>query len=155
MEYESGPSESLVAHRLWLSAAIHDGAGACRRGEASTDLHLRVVAHHQDGTTLDTVTRRVAFRTAKVIQQPLDGQPGTSFVFEVNGVRIFCGGSNWIPADSFLTEIKADRYRAWVELMVSVAGRDSWLQCDVQIKGNQNMLRVWGGGIYESEELYK
>jgi len=97
----------------------------------------------------------VAFRTAKVIQAPLDGQPGTSFVFEINGVRIFCGGSNWIPADSFLTEIKSDRYRAWVELMVGIRRSEGARFTHPQIKGNQNMLRVWGGGIYESEELYK
>ena len=67
---------------------------------------------------IDRSTHRVAFRNAKVIQEPLEGQPGTSFLFEVNGVRVFCGGSNWIPADSFLTEIEPDRYRKWVDLMV-------------------------------------
>lgn len=42
-------------------------------------------------------------------------------------------GSNWIPADNFLTEISDERYRAWLDLLV---------------KGNQNMVRVWGGGIF-------
>lgn len=74
------------------------------------------------------------------MQEPLDGAEGTTFLFEVNGVRVFCGGSNWIPADNFLTEIEPERYGRWVDLLV---------------QGNQNMLRVWGGGIYEEEELYK
>ena len=98
---------------------------------------------------MDTATRRVAFRTAKVIQRPLDGQPGTSFVFEVNGVRIFCGGSNWIPADSFLTEIKADRYRAWIELMVSVADED----CGFILTSRSKEIRicsVYGAGASTS-----
>lgn len=63
-------------------------------------------------------TSRVAFRNAKLIQEPLIDQPGTSFVFEINGIRIFCGGSNWIPADSFLTEITPELYKAWIGLMV-------------------------------------
>jgi len=62
---------------------------------------------------------RVAFRDAKIVQEPLQDQEGTSFLFEVNGVRVFCGGSNWIPADNFLTDIKPERYRAWVELLVN------------------------------------
>ncbi len=65
------------------------------------------------------------------MQDPLEGQPGTTFLFEINGRRVFCGGSNWIPADSFLTEISEERYRAWLQLMVD---------------GNQNMVRVWAGG---------
>jgi hypothetical protein len=100
---------------------------------------------------IDRSTHRVAFRNAKVIQEPLEGQPGTSFLFEVNGVRVFCGGSNWIPADSFLTEIEPGRYRKWVDLMV----RCLHVHADLQIRGNQNMLRVWGGGVYEADELYE
>lgn len=73
------------------------------------DQHDKLLASH---------TSRVAFRNARVVQEPLVDQPGMTFLFEVNGVRIFCGGSNWIPADSFLTEIKPERYRAWMDLMV-------------------------------------
>lgn len=48
-------------------------------------------------------------------------------------------GSNWIPADNFLTTITDDRYRAWLTLL-----RD----------GNQNMVRLWGGGVYEPDIFY-
>ena len=72
----------------------------------------------QSGKELAKSQTRVAFRHAEVVQEKLDGQDGTTFLFEVNGVRIFCGGSNWIPADSFLTEIKPERYRKWVEMLV-------------------------------------
>ncbi|WVF68284.1 hypothetical protein IAT40_003049 [Kwoniella sp. CBS 6097] len=100
---------------------------------------LEITLKSSDGHVLDTTTKRVAFRTAKVVQEPLVDQEGTSFVFEINGIRVFCGGSNWIPADSFLTEIEPGRFKRWVDLL---------------IKGNQNMLRVWGGGVYEDKELY-
>ena len=48
-------------------------------------------------------------------------------------------GSNWVPADSFLTTITDRRYRAWLTLL-----RD----------GNQNMIRLWGGGVYEPDVFY-
>ena len=57
----------------------------------------------------------------------------------VNGVPVFAKGANWIPADSFPTRIGSDRYR-W--LLKSAAD------------ANMNMLRVWGGGIYETDEFY-
>jgi beta-mannosidase len=57
----------------------------------------------------------------------------------VNGVEVFMGGSNWIPADNFLTTISDERYRKWLTLL-----RD----------GGQNMVRIWGGGIYEPDVFY-
>jgi beta-mannosidase len=109
----------------------------------------------QSGKEVASSTNRVAFRHARVVQDPLEGQEGTSFLFEVNGVRVFCGGSNWIPADSFLTEIEPERYRKWVELLVSGLYRPVLDELTLQVRGNQNMLRVWGGGIYEDEVLYE
>lgn len=88
---------------------------------------------------LDTKKHRIGLRDLQVVQHPLKDQEGTSFFFQVNGKGIFAGGANWIPADNFLTRITAERYRAWLELM---------------IKGNQTMVRVWGGGIYEDDAFY-
>ncbi|KAK4689681.1 beta-mannosidase, partial [Tremellales sp. Uapishka_1] len=93
----------------------------------------------KDGRVLASRGSRVAFRQVEIVQEPLEEAEGTSFVFQINGVRIFIGGGCWIPADSFLTEIGEERYRAWVRLLVD---------------GNQNMLRVWGGGVYEHEAFY-
>ncbi|KAJ3863761.1 glycoside hydrolase [Lentinula novae-zelandiae] len=98
---------------------------------------------NQDGVVFDTKTLRIGFRNVKLIQEDLEAPDqygtGTTFLFEVNGVRMFMGGSNWIPADNFLTTITPDRYRAWLTLL-----RD----------GNQNMVRLWGGGIYEPDVFY-
>jgi beta-mannosidase len=104
---------------------------------------------------LATSHKRVAFRHAQVVQDPLEGQEGTTFLFEVNGVRVFCGGSNWIPADSFLTEIEPGRYRRWMNLLVSTGQLLPGVSLMLQVEGNHNMLRIWGGGVYENEELYK
>ena len=86
--------------------------------------------------------RRFGLRKAKIIQRRLQDEDGTSFVVEVNDIPIFCGGSNWIPADSFLTRMSpcsGSSYQDWVTML---------------IQGNQMMLRVWGGGIYETDSFY-
>ncbi|KAG2042900.1 glycoside hydrolase family 2 protein [Suillus americanus] len=100
---------------------------------------VEVIISDSEGNTLDTRTQRVSFRRVRVVQEPLVDQEGLTFLFEVNNIRIFCGGSNWIPADSFLTTLTPARYRAWLQLLVD---------------GNQNMVRVWGGGIYEYDVFY-
>jgi len=64
---------------------------------------------------------------------------GESFIFAVNGKRIFAKGANWIPADNILTWIKPEDY----EKLLYMAR-----------EANMNMLRIWGGGIYEDEEFY-
>ncbi|KAJ9301171.1 CAZyme family GH2 [Paecilomyces variotii] len=91
----------------------------------------------KDGEAFHQVSKKIGIRTAEVIQK-LD-KYGKSFFFRINGVDIFCGGSCWIPADSFLPSITKDRYRQWIELMAA---------------GRQVMIRIWGGGIYEDDSFY-
>ena len=64
---------------------------------------------------------------------------GESFTFIVNDVPIFAKGSNWIPADTFPTRIK----RQDLDRLLGDAA-----------KAHHNMIRVWGGGFYESEDFY-
>ena len=90
------------------------------------------------GQVLDQTTTRTGLRSIKLQQQPDDS--GKSFTFVINGVPFFAKGGNWIPADSFPTRVSKEKYR---QLLESV--RDT----------NMNMLRVWGGGIYESDEFYE
>lgn len=92
-----------------------------------------------DNVEAHSTSKRLGLRKAKLIQRPLQDQPGTTFFFEINNIPIFCGGSNWIPADSFIPRVLRERYYDWVKLVA---------------EGNQNMIRVWGGGIYEEQALY-
>ena len=64
---------------------------------------------------------------------------GTSFSFIVNGKPIFSKGANWIPGDSFTTRMTKDNYKILLKNAVNA---------------NMNTVRVWGGGIYESEYFY-
>ncbi len=65
---------------------------------------------------------------------------GESFYFKVNGKPVFMKGANWVPADMLLTEISDDKYRNLL-IAAKVAG--------------VNMLRVWGGGVYEKNIFYE
>jgi beta-mannosidase len=69
-----------------------------------------------DGMSLHKATRRTGFRKGELVQQP--DAIGKTFFFRVNGVDVFCGGSDWIPADSFTPRISEEKYRKWLELMV-------------------------------------
>ncbi|KAJ5134355.1 hypothetical protein N7526_005720 [Penicillium atrosanguineum] len=89
------------------------------------------------GHELDHHTQSIGFRRVELVQEKDD--IGRSFYFRINGADVFCGGSDWIPADSFLPAISEERYRRWLKLMVD---------------GNQVMVRVWGGGIYEDDTFY-
>lgn len=99
---------------------------------------LRVRGIAGDGSTvLAEEHQKIGFRKVELVQEK--DQFGQSFYFRINGVDIFSGGSCWIPADSFLPQISSERYQDWIQLLAD---------------GNQNMIRVWGGGIYEPDVFY-
>nr|DBA28843.1 TPA: hypothetical protein GDO54_009135 [Pyxicephalus adspersus] len=84
-------------------------------------------------------TTKIYFRTVELIEEPISGSPGLSFYMKINGVPIFLKGSNWIPADSFQDRVNSDKLRVLLRSVVDA---------------NMNALRVWGGGIYESDDFY-
>lgn len=88
--------------------------------------------------TLDTWTRRIGFRTVELDTTADDH--GTAFTFRINGRPIFVKGANWIPDDHLLTRITRER----------LAHR-----LDQAVDANLNLVRIWGGGIYESEDFYE
>ena len=88
---------------------------------------------------IHTVTKQVGFRNIRVVRQPTPDSDGLSFQFVVNGQRLFAKGANLTPLDPF-------HYR------VSERNVSDVLQSAVD--ANMNMLRVWGGGIYQSDAVY-
>ena len=90
------------------------------------------------GKPIDEASTRTGLRSLELRRQRDDA--GESFTFVINGVPVFAKGGNWIPADSFPSRITKDKYRKLVQ-----SARDT----------NMNMLRVWGGGIYESNYFYE
>jgi beta-mannosidase len=90
------------------------------------------------GVARDRATTRFGLRTLEVVHER--DKEGKSFTIKVNGAPVFMKGANWIPADSFVTRMTSDRYR-W--LLHSAAS------------AHMNMIRVWGGGIYEDDRFYE
>jgi beta-mannosidase len=89
------------------------------------------------GAPRDQRSTRIGLRTLEVVH--VRDQGGKSFYVKVNGAPVFMKGANWIPADSFVTRMTDERYRF---LLQSAAD------------ANMNMVRVWGGGIYEDDRFY-
>ncbi|WP_031506143.1 glycoside hydrolase family 2 protein [Streptomyces megasporus] len=86
---------------------------------------------------LDVWERRIGFRTVTVDTAP--DEIGTPFTVVVNGRPIFVKGANWIPDDHFLTRVTRERLERRV---------------DQAVGAHMNLLRVWGGGIYETDDFY-
>jgi len=102
-------------------------------------LTARLLASNSSNKVVDTESKRFGIRRVNLAQRKLTDAPGTTFFFEINNIPIFCGGSNWIPADSFTPRVSKEKYQDWVKLAVD---------------GNQTMLRIWGGGIFEAQTFY-
>jgi beta-mannosidase len=73
----------------------------------------------------------------ELVQKP--DEKGASFYFQVNGKPVYMKGANYIPSDAFVTRMTKDEYRKMLMM-----AKDA----------NMNMLRIWGGGIYEDDYFY-
>ncbi|KQV20793.1 beta-mannosidase [Rhizobium sp. Root1203] len=87
---------------------------------------------------LDTYTKDIGFRSVRLDTSA--DEHGSAFTFVVNDVPLFVCGANWIPDDCFPSRVTAERYASRV---------------DEAKAANINMLRVWGGGIFERDEFYE
>ncbi|WP_017585022.1 glycoside hydrolase family 2 protein [Nocardiopsis ganjiahuensis] len=108
------------------------------RGHGEQPLHDLAVELSAGSAALDTWERRIGFRNVAVRSEPDAG--GSAFAVRVNGRDVLVKGANWIPDDAFPSRIGRDRYRERIDQA-----------CDAGL----NLLRVWGGGIYESEDFYE
>ncbi|WP_395245303.1 glycoside hydrolase family 2 protein [Agromyces sp. MMS24-K17] len=98
------------------------------------DVRIRLGVH---GWVLDEASRRVGFRTVRWDTEP--DAAGTPFQLLVNDVPVFVKGVNWIPDDAFPTRVDRARYARRLR-----QAKDA----------NLNLIRVWGGGIYESDDFF-
>jgi len=112
--------------KLWWS----HGLGDPHLYELSFDLSV-------DGKKIAQYEDRIGIRTVKLVREP--DSLGTTFYFELNGVPVFMKGANYIPMDNFLDRVDDQKYHQMIRNAVDA---------------NMNMLRVWGGGIYEKDLFY-
>ncbi|GAA3206304.1 glycoside hydrolase family 2 protein [Actinocorallia longicatena] len=107
------------------------------RGYGEQPLHTCTVTLSDGGTVLDRWERRIGFRTVE-LDQAKDAH-GTAFTLKVNGTPVFARGVNWIPDDALPVRVTPERYRHRLT-QAADAGVD--------------LVRVWGGGIYEDRAFY-
>lgn len=108
------------------------------RGYGEQPLYDLKVALLEGGEQIGDWSSRIGFRTIRVELEP-DAE-GTSFRFVVNGVPLWIRGANWIPDDAFVTRVDRDRLSR---------------RLDQAEFANMNLLRIWGGGYYESDDFYE
>lgn len=107
-------------------------------GWGDPNLYDLKISLQKDSKILAEKAERIGLRTVELIQEK--DEKGKSFYFKVNGNPIYAKGTNWIPSDSFTPRITKENYQKLIQ--------DSK-------EANMNMIRVWGGGIYEDDEFYR
>jgi len=96
-----------------------------------------ITATAKTNESVDSQSREIGLRTLKLINKP--DNAGHTFYVELNGVPVFAKGENHIPNDMFLDRVTKEVY--------------DW-EINTAVSSNLNMLRVWGGGIYEDDYFY-
>ena len=117
---------SIIKPELWWT----NGLG----GQKLYYVELRMLSKNK---AIQSVSDRIGVRTIELVREK--DSIGNSFKFRLNGVDVFMKGANYIPSDIFLTRNTVENYKRVVNDAVNA---------------NMNMLRFWGGAIYESEEMY-
>jgi beta-mannosidase len=128
--------------------ALQNGVGAARltvknpqlwwpNGMGEQPLYEVTVELTRAGAPLDRAARRIGLRTLRLDRHA--DEWGESFQFVINGAPFFAKGANWIPSDAFVTRMTRVEYARLIKA-AAVA--------------NMNMLRCWGGGIYENDAFY-
>ncbi len=106
-------------------------------GHGEHPLYDLDVVLESEAVPRDSWRSRIGFRTVRVDTTP--DESGTPFTILINERPMFIKGANWIPDDAFVHRVDRARYE---ERILQAAS------------ANINLLRVWGGGIYESDDFY-
>ncbi|MCQ2413984.1 MAG: hypothetical protein MJ082_04230 [Clostridia bacterium] len=137
---------TLANPRLWFPAGygeqpIYTLIVSAPGGEKTVPFGIRTARIVETDDAADSPEAALASRikTYGHLVQWDRNEKSSSFILYVNGVRIFCRGGNWVPCEPFVSEETPEKIRSLVSLAK---------------EGNCNMLRVWGGGIFEQDAFY-
>ncbi|NLA59113.1 MAG: glycoside hydrolase family 2 [Firmicutes bacterium] len=125
----------FIAGRLLIE--VHRPQLWWPKGYGEPNLYTVTCELLRDGRVIAQRVDRIGIRTAELVRTELAGDSG-DFHIRINNKRIMVKGSNWVPVDA-LHSRDAERIPKVVDLFDD-------LGC--------NMLRIWGGGVYEDDLLY-
>ncbi len=129
------PWHTYESHRI----RVNDAKLWYPRNAGEQNLYDVCVRLLKNGEVCDERTFKFGIRTAELIRTSTTDENGNGeFVFKINGKKIFCMGTNWVPLDAFPCR-QADYMDRALEMLDD-------LGC--------NMVRCWGGNVYEREEFY-
>jgi beta-mannosidase len=117
---------NIVAPQLWYP-----------HGYGAQNLYHFKATLVNNGNVADQVSTRTGLRSVQLNRER--DSAGRKFEFVVNGIPVFAKGANIIPFDHFPTRVTKEKYRHFLEAAVNA---------------NMNMMRLWGGGYYETQEFY-
>lgn len=130
--------ELIYAPENHLKISLSDIKLWWPNGMGSPTLYnLNIKLIDNEGIIVNKWRHKVGIRTIELILEE-NNQPTYKFI--INGKTVYIKGVNWIPGDSFLTRVTSEKYSRLLNLVKDAS---------------MNMVRVWGGGIYENDEFYE
>jgi len=136
VDLEPGETEGVVSVRL-LDVSLWWPRGYGEQPLYDVAIELADGSQAGESAPLDSLVKRVGFRTVTLDVTP--DSAGAPFTIVINGAPVFVKGANWIPDDAFPHRVDRARYAR---------------RLDQAEFANMNLLRVWGGGIYETEDFF-
>ncbi|MFN3404727.1 MAG: beta-mannosidase [Cytophagaceae bacterium] len=113
--------------KLWWSNGLGD-----------PNLYTVDVCLLKDNTIIDSITATFGIRKIEVVQE--NDQYGKSFYIKLNNIPVFMKGTNYIPGNIFTPSVTTQDYQKVIQ---------------TALDANMNMIRVWGGAIYENDFFYE
>jgi beta-mannosidase len=128
--YKSYTSIFIEEPKLWFP-----------NGNGEPALYNYSICLFINNTIVDTYEGKLGIRESEIVEEPFteDGGEGFSFWLKINREKIFCKGANWVPLEIWPVNAKPEQYEYYLKMAK---------------EANFNMLRVWGGGIYEKDIFY-
>lgn len=139
-----GESRFSAEQNLWFTHArmafkVENAKLWWPRGYGEANLYEITISLLRDGEVVHSVTRRQGLRTTQLkYDEYIKGDAEGEFCFIINGKRVYVKGTNWVPADAFHSNDE-NRIPAILDLVKDIG-------C--------NAMRIWGGGVYESDTFY-
>ncbi len=128
----------VVGARNFVNLKVENAQLWWPSGYGEQPLYAYKVQLVREGKVLSEKSGRLAFREVELVQKPTS-LTTIGYQFKINDKEIFVKGSNWVPMECFTGLAKDEKYKRLI---------------DIAKNGNMNMLRVWGGGVYEKDYFY-